>query len=452
MRIFFSRCLFSLIFNFFITGFIQAQQIHFIYLQTESGKPFYVKLDNKVISSTSSGYVILPKLVDSNYNLVVGFPKNEFPEENFSIKINNKNEGFLLKNFNEQGWGLFNIESYAVTMGTDKGSQPGGATNVQNDAFSKMLATVVKDSTILQKNEPALKDSSALIAASSFKNNAVLVDSLGKDSANLSLVNTDSSKISLPKKDSAVTLEVIANSGLQPLLLSPATRISRKKSKDGIHAVYIDYNMDKDDTIKIFMPYKKDIAHKNDEKNNAKPDSVNQSLSGKNVADSALVNADRQSAKVLADTVVQVPNNSSADIKKDSIIQVKDSSVNSTKPVNADVKSDISMLPQVATSSVTNTDCKAFATNEDFLKLRKKIAAENNTENMIKVTKKIFRSKCFSTEQIKNLSFLFLDNEGKYKFFEAAYPFVSDSNQYATLQSQITDTYYLNRFKAMINK
>ena len=80
------------------------------------------------------------------------------------------------------------------------------------------------------------------------------------------------------------------------------------------------------------------------------------------------------------------------------------------------------------------------------------MASENSDDNMIKVAKKAFHLKCFSTEQIKNLSFLFLTNAGKYIFFDTAYPFASDSDQYNTLQSQLTDSYYINRFKAMIHK
>ena len=110
------------------------------------------------------------------------------------------------------------------------------------------------------------------------------------------------------------------------------------------------------------------------------------------------------------------------------------------------------VLPKVVQSSATNSDCKAFAAVEDFLKLRKKMASESSDDNMIKVAKKAFHSKCFSTEQIKNLSFLFLTDGGKYVFFDIAYPFVSDSDQYNTLQSQLTDSYYINRFKAMIHQ
>ena len=84
------------------------------------------------------------------------------------------------------------------------------------------------------------------------------------------------------------------------------------------------------------------------------------------------------------------------------------------------------------------------------MKLRKKMASENKDDNMIGVAKKAFKSNCFSTEQIKNLSVLFLKDDGRYRFFDAAYPFVYDSQNFNTLQMQLTDEYLINRFKAMI--
>jgi len=78
---------------------VKAQQTHFVYLQTDNGQPFYVKLDNKVISSSAEGYVILPNITEGNYQIAVGFPKKEHPEEKFSLKAGNNNEGFVIKNF-----------------------------------------------------------------------------------------------------------------------------------------------------------------------------------------------------------------------------------------------------------------------------------------------------------------------------------------------------------------
>ena len=69
---------------------------------------------------------------------------------------------------------------------------------------------------------------------------------------------------------------------------------------------------------------------------------------------------------------------------------------------------------------------------------------------MIAVARKTFKSTCFSTEQIKNLSVLFLKDDGRYKFFDAAYPFVYDTQNFSSLQQLLTDPYFIDRFKAMI--
>ena len=66
--------------------------------------------------------------------------------------------------------------------------------------------------------------------------------------------------------------------------------------------------------------------------------------------------------------------------------------------------------------------------------------------------KKIFKIKCFSTGYIKNLSTLFLNDQGKYNFFDAAYPYVSDTGIFSTLENQLSDAYYIKRFKAMIHQ
>lgn len=80
------------------------------------------------------------------------------------------------------------------------------------------------------------------------------------------------------------------------------------------------------------------------------------------------------------------------------------------------------------------------------------MAAESSDDNMISEAKKVFKSKCFSTRQVKNLGSLFLTDEGRYKFFDAAYAYVSDLNEFPSLQTELKEEYYINRFKAMLRQ
>jgi hypothetical protein len=95
--------------------------------------------------------------------------------------------------------------------------------------------------------------------------------------------------------------------------------------------------------------------------------------------------------------------------------------------------------------------CQTVANNDDFLKLRRKMAARTNDDGMLDEARKYFKSKCFSTEQVKNLSTLFLSNAGKYNFFNVAYNYTTDVENFSSLQSELKDQYYINRFKEMLH-
>jgi hypothetical protein len=94
---------------------------------------------------------------------------------------------------------------------------------------------------------------------------------------------------------------------------------------------------------------------------------------------------------------------------------------------------------------------KLPANNDDFLKLRRKMAARTNDDGMLDEARKYFKSRCFATEQLKNLSTLFLSNAGKYNFFNAAYNYTTDVENFSSLQSELKDQYYINRFKEMLH-
>ena len=80
------------------------------------------------------------------------------------------------------------------------------------------------------------------------------------------------------------------------------------------------------------------------------------------------------------------------------------------------------------------------------------MAGKLTDELMVDEAKKLFKKQCFTTEQIRNLSALFLTSAGKYQFFDAAFTSVSDKNNFPSLESEIKDAYYLKRFKALVGE
>ena len=512
----------------FLTSFIfslsflsvSAQQDRFIYLQTENKQPFFVKLNNNILNSYPLGYLIIPKLDDGLYSLVIGFPETDYEQE-FNCSINKKDVGFLIKNVGERQWQLLNVQTNNIIVPGGIITKPVIAYEKETDPFSTMLANAVHDSTILRKdvakvifpekpNEQIIKDTANTIVSNNdaaiTKQDHILADSTNKGvtTAILPVPTTDSTKdlakeivpeksTGLVQKDSitavitkpgdlktdssvndvvkitsekpaeikdttqavvkdvAVTKtknkrskkadKVVNDSTLQEketvkvipekiignkdtaqsttlsndfaLLRSVIKRRSRKTNKDGIELMYTDDNGDTKDTIRILIPSEKKA--KKDLEINTEP--------------------------VVITTPAQQENKKEDEPKK------------KTDKLSEEEKKIIQEAKEPAVkSTMINSDCKNSATEEDFLKTRKKMVAENNDEDMIKAAKKIFKTKCFTTEQIKNLSVLFLKDEGKYMFFDAAYPFASDSDLYPSLENQLTDNYYITRFRAMIHK
>lgn len=434
-----------------------AQQTHFVYLQTENGNPFYVRMNNKVVSSSPAGYVILPNMEDGDYQLVIGFPKNEFPEEGFKISVDKKNEGFLVKNFEDKGWALFNLQSLALLPGTNSTVAAANipttvapAEKKQDDAFSTMLADVVKDSSILQKNEPVTSPNDIV---SSKQTTDVSPDLSSEKNPDSAVKGED------PKTD-----EVLAKVGVS----TPISKILGIDGNEGMQMIYLDNATN--DTIRVFIPAtagqnpgivseqknnasvsKEAVATAGDTSSVTGAEAFKLSVTPAAPVDSGMITIVEDTLKIYKESVRKEQNTASTQqvtVEKENVVPESSPSGKTEGNKNGPT---VTLLPKVVTSSKVNSDCKAFATTEDFLRLRKKMASENSNDGMVQAAKKIFRTRCFSTEQIRNLSYLFLTDEGKYMFFDAAYAFTSDSDQYQLLKSQLKDDYYIKRFDAMIH-
>jgi hypothetical protein len=106
----------------------------------------------------------------------------------------------------------------------------------------------------------------------------------------------------------------------------------------------------------------------------------------------------------------------------------------------------------IVETPMVNSNCTQNATPADLEKLERKMVSQSSDDDKIKAAKKVFKTKCFTTQSIRQLSRLFITGAGKYNFYDMSYPFVSDSGLYYTLESEILDSYYLKRFQALINK
>src|SRR6187401_353851 len=142
------------VFLFFASTSLNAQKVYFIYLQTDNQQPFYARMGDKIYNSTTAGYLILSNLRDSIYSVNIGIQGSEVADQPYSISVNKKDQGFLIKNFGDKGWGLFNLTSMTTIMPQSKSAnsaQTAKTEKREDNAFTNLLAKAADDSTIKEK-------------------------------------------------------------------------------------------------------------------------------------------------------------------------------------------------------------------------------------------------------------------------------------------------------------
>lgn len=372
---------------------IRAQQNRFIYIQSENKQLFNIKQGDKLFPSSDAGYLIIPQLANGSYELSLSFPKNEWPQQTIICIVKDADLGYLLKNFGDKGWGFANMQTGQVTIAKkDVLVNQRALFEMATDSFSIILASVVNDPGILRR-PVAVKDTQVSVASETKASDKPVVV---KEEAEM---ETDQKK------------ELPAPSALG------IKKLKQENMTGGINIAYLDVVNNKADTVLVFIP--------------------------------AVAVSTSKTAKPGKAKEIQV---------KDSLATTKDSRFIDMELPNPNQKKDtgIVMTDTLAGAElravIQNAKCKQVATNKDFMNLRKQMAAEANDNSMLNVALKKFRSTCFSTEQVKNLGSLFLGDEGKYKLYVAAYPFVLDLPEFASLQSELKDEYYISRFKAMLGQ
>jgi hypothetical protein len=475
-------CFFAL-----VTNFIYAQKIYFVYLQTENGGPFFIRMNDKLYSSTSAGYLILHHLIDSTYNFKLGFPEKNV-DLDFAVSINKKDHGYLIKNFGDKGWGLFDLQSLGIQMSSTpvkSSAQVNYNSSQQVNAFTDMLSKATDDPSLKQNvffAKEEQKKTDPVQTVQKQEKNLRVCDAVIKEEKNSQTTDQLISKTGNDKKEAAVTaLPKIDSTKKAPddkpqevYKRSQVTRISEETSEEGIGSVFIDDDQKNKDTIRIFIPVeKKSIAvveeSKSDSlKENKKSLDVDPST-GKNDASQSEVKKE-EPKKLSAEikklwpfnktkseaTVEESKPDSSKDNKKSLSVESSTQKSNASqsevkkeqpKKLSAEIKKLWPFnKPKSDTTGIKG--CQTVAGNDDFLKLRRKMAERNDDDGMIEEAKKYFKTKCFTTEQIKNLSSMFLSSAGKYNFFKAAHNYVSDAENFSSLQSELKDKEYINRFQA----
>jgi hypothetical protein len=412
----------------------QEKSDHFIYIQSETKQPFYVILNNKIYSSSSIGYLIIPKLKNGKYDIKLGFPKDIYPEQNFTCAIDKADVGYSLHNKNDQEWSLLNLQTQEAITANNTSAQSSDTT--QPSAFGSMLSSATNDSTITQKTpeivtKPVEEEPQKEVTDSAEVQPAPPVAIKTKKKKHARTDDADAGN--------TVPVDTVSTPAVSQDYSSGVVKSYEKKVKAGTEMGFISYdNTNPDgDSVNILIP----SMHKSQTPPKSKPQKLG---AIDNMDDS---NNDASQSPVVSNQ--DVSNNVADGDKKKVSNPFFDKKNRNTEN---QVDNDNSPSVPIVSSTAVNSDCTNSFPDWDMPALRKKMVAKDNDEDMIAVAKKYLRGKCVTTDQIKSLGGLFLTDAGRYGLFEALYNQVYDIGNYPSLQKQLFDKYYINRFKALIGE
>jgi hypothetical protein len=402
-------------------GFSQRQ--YFILVESENRQPIYVRIGETTFNSSSIGHVIIPALSDSVYLLEIGFASDQSLSNQYSIRINKKDHGYQLKKLNDKGWVLFNFQTLELVSPIKKESlaQSGYSLMKRDDGFAKLFAQVVNDTAVLYSivyQKPVesftLKETKPTVDSSLTKKQDNVVAKKEETKEDVAALKKEE-----PKKGSVEPAKELP----KPLAVA-VTKVQETQLDSGKYMVYLDEK----DSVKIFI--------------------------------SAAETSVKTDTQEVAKETKKVPPPEMPSNKQENVV-VAGVSADGGQTVETIKKQETSLPPEPKKETkdtiaqtkklvLLNSDCKALAWDNDVDKIRLKMLAEKDVDNKINIARKVFKTKCFSAAQVKGLTELFTNDQDKYKFLDAAYPFVFDTENFKQLSYLLTDEYYIKRFRTMV--
>lgn len=444
---------------FLLAGFVSFAQYsvtskYFVYLQTEPAQPFYIKINGQQLSANASGYLILPQLKDGDYKLVVGFPQEKFPQQTYNFAIDSKDKGYLIKDFGAEGWGLFDLQTMAVqkpmsateakAIVNAPAQQPQTTPKENVSDFTKVLSKAANDPSLLEtpKEEPKPVVVQTPKPAVVETPKPAVVETPKPVIAAPAVVSERKEEVAVieQSKEKPVEKEIeIVSSAPQQTVEKPVepAEIAIEKPKaeieapnnpvisqapqgqSGVRLVYNNKN-EKGETepVTIFIPEPKTPVVQQQPKVES-----------------------TQEATTLPEEHPEVKEEQVTKVDEKKSFEVEEKPAMQQEPVKEE--------PKVVK---TNSACKRVADESDFLKLRRQMSQKDTDDGMIGQAATAFKSKCYTTAQIKYLSSMFLSNAGKYNFYQSAVNHIADPENFATLRSELKDDYYIGKFDGLVGK
>ncbi|MCU0322522.1 MAG: DUF4476 domain-containing protein [Chitinophagaceae bacterium] len=235
---------------------VLAQKKHFIYIQAEDKQPFYIMINQKNYSSSVNGHLVIPKLKNGKYFFIAGFPKDKYPEQKFTCVVEDKDQGFVLKQFGNEGWGLFNLITFKSTLANanewDKEKSIYDTVKIDDDVT---IVPTKKNNTISSENTnqtTAVINKEPVVEVSMASSPKFISAETEKHAADSSTTNPNSVNT---LQDQSTVLNATQSKRI--------VRALQKGSAQGLDEIYIDFTVAPSDTISLFIPFESKSTNTN---------------------------------------------------------------------------------------------------------------------------------------------------------------------------------------------
>jgi hypothetical protein len=426
----------------------QAGKTFFLYLQNEAGAPFYVKNSDSVMSSTPAGYMIIHGLQKGQYRLTIGFPKNQMPEASFDVAVKGSgDEGFLIRK-TAGGFDLVSLQDSHVIRPVATASAPGN--RIVEEPPVAYAAPKKK-----ARKQPVSPASTHMLAAAdtSAPPPAPAAEDTGAFSRMLNQITGGTKAAAVPPAEgSADSGETVAPAAAaappMPVADTPLASV-------GAPPTEVPEQTDSQAEAGRTASPAPAVT--------APPPAAGQPQFITFQVDSSAASRPPAAAPdtgnaAAGDSARQVRQEERALHRREQEQQPAEQEADSLDFLSAFIPKSKPAAPPVArqeaadtAQSIPNSDCVKVAGEDDFQKLRRKMASRSSERSMFDVAEKYFGGgECYTTSQIQSLTYLFMTDEYKYKFLELAYPHTADSRNFPSLIATLGDSYYRDRFKAMM--
>lgn len=448
---------FLIVVSMFLVGTSVFGQNHFIYIQSENKEPFYVKWQDRTVASSASGYVVIPKVQDGDHTVQIGFSSDSWLLKKFSFRIAGRDAGFMLKKTGEDSWVLYNLQTTRTIL-AEAGPVASTVYPRSDDAFVNILADVVEMPSLNKPEEkPKAKDTSVVIAKEASESKVVSTEGIGKSGARDTVT-----RLSPMVQEKAVVENI--KTDLQPSVVNNKKEEVPPRKEKSVARPADSVRMNQ----KPVVVRQDAVAAVNDRMKSASPADSAPKAGGEILAVNNYLHRNERLMlfivseglqKDTVDILMEYPGKRNREKKKSEKKSIEKEEP--VKPVEkpavqeglkAEVKAEVQKPAGVPVAAavpekVSFIYCKDSASADDFLKLRKRMAAENSEDAMLERAGKVFRSKCFTVNQVRNLSYLFMDEEKKLLFLESSYPCVPDKSNFGTLENLLTDPARIGRLR-----